>query len=121
MVLRYSSGHFVSEKCVQTIDRGVSAVFEQSAVPGQSECHAIVSSPLGDLAHVTTRGDHYRDKAVPKSVEGDVVQFGAQHRRPQDVASPRAEERATGRCGERERICARVNKLREMLLESPHD
>ena len=49
MVLRYSSSELVSEKCVETIDRGVSAVFEQSAVPGQSECHAVVSSPLGDL------------------------------------------------------------------------
>src|SRR5687768_472304 len=105
------SSDLVVEKCVKTIDRGISAVFEQSAVSRQSERHAVVPSPLGDLAYVTTCGNHDRDKAVPKSVEGDVVQFGAQDRRPQDVASPRAEERATRRCGEHERICVRFNKL----------
>ena len=87
-MLRYGSSDLAFEKCVETIDRGIGAVFEQSAVPGQSERHAVVPSPLGDLAYVTACGHHDRDKAVPKSVEGDVVQARAQHRRPQDGARP---------------------------------
>jgi hypothetical protein len=43
-------------------------------VPRESECHAVVSSPLGDLPYVTARGDHDGDKAVSQPVEGDVVQ-----------------------------------------------
>ena len=66
------------------------------------------------LTYVAARSHHDRDKAVPKAVEGDVVRPSAQHRRPQDSTSSGAEERATCRCGEDERICPRVNKLRDM-------
>ena len=118
MVMRYSSGDLVSEKCVKTIDSGISAVLEQSAVPRQRERDAVVPSPLGDLAYVTARGHHDRDKAVPKSVEGNVVQPGAQHGRPQDGASPGAEKWATCRCGEHESIRSRVNKLREVFARA---
>ena len=104
--VRYGSSDLALEKCVKAVDRGIGAVLEQSAVPRQRERDAVVPSPLGDLAYVTARGHHDRDKAVPKSMEGDVVQPGAQHGRPQDVAPPRAEERATCRCGEHEGICS---------------
>src|SRR5215208_4201848 len=111
--VRSGSSDLAVEKCVKAVDRGIGAVLEQSAVPRQRERDAVVPSPLGDLAYVTTRGHHNRDKAVPKSVEADVVQPGTQHGRPQDSASPRAEERATRRSGEHKSICSLVNKLRE--------
>ena len=86
--MRYGSGALAVKKCIKAVDRGIGAVLEQSAVSRQRESDAVVPSPLGDLAYVTSRGHHDRDKAVPKSVEADVVQPGAQHGRPQDSASP---------------------------------
>ncbi len=120
MAVRYGSGDLAVEKCVKAVDRGVGAVLEQSAVPRQRERDIVVPSPLGDLAYVTTGGHHDRDKAVPESMEGDVVQPGTQHGRPQDRASPRAEKWATRRCAEYKSICSRVNKLREVLLKPAH-
>ena len=119
--MRYGSGAIAVKKCIKAVDRGIGAVLEQSAVSRQRERDAVVPSPLTDLAYVTTRGHHDRYKAVPKSVEADVVQPGAQHGRPQDSASPRAEKRATRRSGEHKSICSLVNKLREVLLKPPHD
>ena len=119
--MRYGSGALAVKKCIKAVDRGIGAVLEQSAVSRQRERDAVVPSPLGDLAYVTTRGHHDRDKAVPKSVEADVVQPGPQHGRPQDSASPRAKERATRRSGEHKSICTLVNKLRQVLLKPPHD
>ena len=80
--MRYGPGALAVKKCIKAVDRGIGAVLEQSAVSRQRERDAVVPSPLGDLAYVTTRGHHDRDKAVPKTVEADVVQPGAQHGRP---------------------------------------
>ena len=118
--MRYGSRALAVEKCVKAVDRGIGAVLEQSAVSRQRERDAVVPGPFGDLAYVTTCRHHDRYKAVPKSVEGDVVQPGAQHGRPQDSASPRAEKRATRRSREHKSICSLVNKLRAVLLK-PHD
>ena len=96
--MRYGSGALAVKKCIKAVDRGIGAVLEQSAVSRQRERDAVVPSPLGDLAYVTTRRHHDRDKAVPKSVEADVVQPGAQHGRPQDSAS---HERKAGHPPER--------------------
>ena len=109
--VRYGSSDLALEKCVKAVDRGIGAVLEQSAVPRQRERDAVVPSPLGYLAYVTACGHHDRYKAVPKAMEGDVVQPSAPHGRPQDVAPPRAEERATCRSGEHKGIWTRVNKL----------
>jgi hypothetical protein len=119
--VRYGSSDIAVEKCVKAVDRGIGAVLEQSAVSRQCERDAVVPSPLGDLAYVTARGHHDRDKAVPKSMEGYVIQSGTQHGRPQDSASPGAEKWTTRRGGEYKSMCARVNKLREMMLKAPHD
>ena len=119
--MRYGSGALAVKKCVKAVDRGIGAVLEQSAVSRQRERDAVVPSPLGDLAYVTACGHHDCYKAVPKSMEGDVVQSGTQHGRPQDSASPGSEERATRRSGEHKSICSLVNKLREVLLKPPHD
>jgi hypothetical protein len=116
--VRYDSSDLAVEKCVKAIDRGIGAVLKQSAVSCQRERDAVVPSPLGDLAYVTTRGHHDRYKAMPKSVECYVVQPGTKHGRPQDSASPGAEERATCRCGEHKGICSLVNKLRERCCSS---
>ena len=67
--MRYGSGALAVKKCIKAVDRGIGAVLEQSAVSRQRERDAVVPSPLGDLAYVTTRGHHNRDKAVPESVE----------------------------------------------------
>jgi hypothetical protein len=119
--MRYGSGALAVEKCIKAVDRGIGAVLEQSAVSRQRERDAVVPSPLGDLAYVTTRGHHDRDKAVPKSVQADVVQPGTQYGQPQDSASPGAEKWATRRSGEYKSICGLVNKLRGVLLKPPHD
>jgi hypothetical protein len=74
--MRYGSRALAVEKCVKAVDRGIGAVLEQSAVSRQRERDAVVPSPLGNLAYVTTRGHHDRYKAVPKSMEGYVVQPG---------------------------------------------
>ena len=63
--VRYGSSDLAVEKCVKAVDRGIGAVLEQSAVSRQRERDAVAPSPLGDLAYVTTRGHHDRDKAVP--------------------------------------------------------
>src|SRR5215213_10411038 len=119
--VRKGSSDFAVEKCVKAVDRGIGAVLEQSAVSRQRERDAVVPSPLGDLAYVTSRGHHDRDKAVPKSVEADVVQPGTQYGRPQDSASPGAESGPPRRSGEYKSICGLVNKLREMLLKPPRN
>jgi hypothetical protein len=120
--VRYGSSDLAVEKCVNAVDRGIRALSsKQSAVPRQPERDAVVPSPLGDLAYVTARGHHDCYKAVPKSMEGYVVQPGTQYGRPQDSASPGAEKWATPRCGEYKSICSLVNKLREVLLKPPHD
>src|SRR5215203_273493 len=89
--VRKGSSDFAVEKCLKAVDRGIGAVLEQSAVSRQRERDAVVPSPLGDLAYVTARGHHDRDKGVPNSVEGYIVQPGTQHGRPQDSASPGTE------------------------------
>jgi hypothetical protein len=53
--VRSGSSDLAVEKCVKAVDRGIGAVLEQSAVPRQRERDAVVPSPLGDLAYVTTR------------------------------------------------------------------
>ena len=119
--MRFGSGAIAVKKCIKAVDRGIGAVLEQSAVSRQRERDAVVPSPLGDLAYVTARGHHDRYKAVPKCMEGYVVQPGTQQGRPQDSASPRAEKWATRRSGEYKSICSLVNKLREVLLKPLHD
>jgi len=74
--VRYGSSDLAVEKCVKAVDRGIGAVLKQSAVSRQRERDAVVPSPLGDLAYVTARGHHDRYEAVPKSMEGYVVQPG---------------------------------------------
>ena len=54
--LRYGSNDLAVEKCVKAVDSGIGAVLEQSAVPRQRECNAVMPSPLGDLTYVTARG-----------------------------------------------------------------
>jgi hypothetical protein len=91
------SSDLAVEKRIKAVDRAIGALLEQSAISPQRERDAVVPSPLGDLAYVTARCHHDRDKAVPKRMEGYVVQPDTQHRRPQDSASPRAKERAARR------------------------
>ena len=83
--MRYGSGAVAVKKCIKAVDRGIGAVLEQSAVSRQRERDAVVPSPLGDLAYVTTRGHHDRDKAVPMERSSNPA------RSTQDSASPGAE------------------------------
>ena len=77
-----------SKKRIEPINRGVSVVLKQAAVPRKCERNTVVPGPLGDLANVAACGHHDRDKAVPKSMESDAVQPGAQHGRPQNPCGP---------------------------------
>ena len=119
--MRHSCGHSSitasAQEGVEAIDRLIGPVLEQAAVAGQSEGHAVVAGPLGDLADVAAGSDQDGDEAVPQTVEGEAVEAGATNSGPPRLAGEsRAEKRAAASRREDQGIRLWLDVIGEVLL-----